>query len=135
MLYLASPYSHSDPSTRQDRYKKSCRATAKLMAAGVPVFSPLCNSVPAVELGGLELDHAGFLAVDLEILRRCDEVLILGLEGWEASLGVRQEMFEALALAKPIILIDETAIERLPAIPKTARYFLTSSILTEVYDG
>ncbi len=135
MLYLASPYSHSSQAIQQHRYQKACRATAKLMAAGIPVFSPLCNSVPAVELGGLETDHDGFLAVDIPILQRCDEVLIIGLAGWEQSLGVKKEMFEALALRKPITVIDEADIENLPAIPKTARKFLTSSILTEVYEN
>ena len=135
MIYLCSPYSHPDPVVMQYRYQKACRATAKLIAVGIPVFSPLCNSVPAVELGGLETDHDGFLAVDIPILQRCDEVLILGLDGWTESRGVRQEMFEALALRKPVIQIDEADIERLPAIPKTARKYLTSSILTEVYDA
>ena len=134
MIYLCSPYSHPNPVVMQYRYQKACRATAKLIAAGIPVFSPLCNSVPAVELGGLETDHDGFLAVDIPILQRCDEVLILGLPQWEESLGVRKEMFEALALRKPIVLIEEIDIEHLPAIPKTARRFLCSSIFTEVYD-
>ena len=59
----------------------------------------------------------------------------LALEGWTESKGVKQELFEALSLRKPITLIDEADIERLPAIPKTARKYLTSLILTEVYDN
>ena len=135
MIYLASPFAHPDPAVRQYRYKRACRATAKLMAAGIAVFSPLCNSFPAVELGGLELDHDGFMAVDLPILCRCDEVLILGLDGWSDSRGVRHEMFEALAHSKPITVIDDIDIERLPAIPKHSRHFRTSQILSEVYDA
>ena len=135
LLYLASPYSHPDPATQYYRYRRVCRATAKLIKAGVPVFSPLCNSVPAVELGGLETDHNGFLAIDLPILHRCDEVLVLALDGWTTSLGVRRELFEALTLRKPITVIGEADIERLPAIPKTARTYLDSTIFTEVYDA
>jgi len=131
MLYLASPFSHSDPMIRQYRYKKACRATARLIAAGIPVFSPLCNSVPAVELGGLEAEHSTFMAVDLPILQRCDEILVIGLDGWEQSLGVRAEVFEAMHLRKPITVIDEADIDRLPSIPKTARCFLKSEILKE----
>ena len=134
MIYLASPYSHRDPALRQSRYKIACRATAKLIAARIPVFSPLCNSVPAEELGGLEADHETYMAVDLPILRRCDELLIVALDGWEESLGVRREMFEALALRKPITIIDEADIERLPMVPKHARRFLQSNILTTEVD-
>jgi len=134
MIYLISPYTHSDPAVQYHRYRQACRATAKLMAAGIPVFSPLCNSVPAVELGGLEMDHDGFMEIDLPLLHRCDEVLVIGLDGWAESKGVRREMFEALALRKPVVQIEEADIERLPAIPKTARTFLKSNIFTEVYD-
>ena len=130
-LYLACQFSHNDPATEHQRYQKCCRATAKLIAARIPVFSPLCNSVPAVELGGLEASHDDFMAVDLAILHRSDEILILGLEGWEQSLGVKKEMFEALSLRKPITLIDEADIENLPAIPPTAKRFLKSSILPD----
>ena len=135
MLYLASPFSHPATEVREYRYKKACRATAKLMAAGIPVFSPLCNSVPAVELGGLEAEHSTFMQIDIPILQRCDEVLVLCIDGWTASKGVRREMFEALRLRKPITLIEEADIEHLPAIPKHARKYLTSSIFTEVYDA
>ena len=135
MIYLASPYSHIDPAIRQYRYKQACRATAKLIATGIPVFSPLCNSVPAVELGGLETNHDGFMAIDIPILHRCDEILVIALDGWSESKGVRREMFEALALQKPIVQIKEADIDRLPAIPKTARRYLKSNIFKEEYDA
>ncbi len=131
MLYLCCPYSHPDPAVQLYRYQKACRAQAKLIEAGIVVFSPLANSIPAVELGGLTASHDQFMALDLPILQRSDEMLILGLENWEQSLGVKKEMFEALALRKPVTLIDEADIENLPAIPATARRFLKSSILPD----
>ena len=135
MLYLACPYSHDDESVRRRRYHLACRAAAKLMQSGIVVFSPLANSVPAVEFGGLELNHHGFMQLDLAILRRCDEMLVITLDGWQKSLGVQQELCEAILLHKPVTMINEEDIERLPAIPKSARRYLTSSILTEVYDA
>jgi len=135
MLYLACPYSHPDETVQRQRYHQACRAAAKLMQAGVVVFSPLANSVPAVELGGLELDHAGFLNIDLQILRRCDEVLVLCVDGWQQSLGVQQELGEAIAFQKPVTMIEEKEIEHLPLITKAARCFLTSSLLREVDDA
>ena len=136
MIFLSCPYSHPDPAIREHRFRTACRATAKLMRSGIVVFSPLSHSVPIAEHGGLdEMTHEFWMSMDIPILRCCDEVLVLGLADWEQSLGVRQEMFEALALGKPITLIGEGDIDRLPAIPKTARHFLTSSIFTEVYDA
>jgi nucleoside 2-deoxyribosyltransferase len=135
MLYLACPYSHPDEAVRRQRYHLACRTAAKLMKAGIVVFSPLANSVPAVEFGGLELSHAEFMAIDLPILQRCDEILVLALEDWQDSLGVRQELGTALALQKPVTMITEEEIEHLPAITHAAKCFLVSSIFTEVLDA
>ncbi|HBT77230.1 MAG TPA: hypothetical protein DEB39_09980 [Planctomycetaceae bacterium] len=135
LLYLSTPFTHPDPSVRLDRYQKSCRVQARLIEAGIACFNPLAHSVPAVELGGLTATHAQFMALDLSILRRCDELLVVGLDGWTESVGVRAEMFEALALGLPVTQIEEADIERLPAIPKSARKFLESKILTETADG
>jgi len=128
MLYLATPYSHNDPAVMEKRYHASCRAAAKLLKSGIVVFNPLANTIPAIEFGGLELEHNEFLKIDLQILRRCDEVLILGLDEWEKSSGVLLEMFEAVGLRKPVTLIEEPDIESLPAISKTAKTYLTSNI-------
>lgn len=134
MLYIACPYSHPDPEIREHRYRMSCMAAAKLFQAGIVAFNPLANSVPAVEFGGIDLAHSDWMAIDLPILRRCDELLILGLDDWTKSEGVKSEMFEALANAKPITLIEEKHIELLPRIPKSAKHFLKSNILTEVIE-
>ena len=134
ILYLCCPYSHPDPTVQIYRYQKACRAQAKLIEAGIVVFSPLANSIPAVELGGLTASHEQFMQLDLPILERCDEILILGCEGWEQSLGVRKEMFEALALHKPVTQINEEDIELLPYVKKTSRRFLKSALLPVVED-
>jgi nucleoside 2-deoxyribosyltransferase len=134
MIYLASPYSHNSAMIRQQRYHLTCRAASKLMKAGIVVFSPLANTIPAIEIGGLELKHPEFMALDIPLLMRCDELLVIALDGWEQSVGVTQEIFAAKLLQKPITWIDEKDIERLPAIPKSAKRFLQSEILTEVYD-
>ncbi len=136
LLYVACPYSHIDPKVRDYRFRTACRASALLMKAGVVVISPLSHSVPIAEyVGEVESDHDFWLGQDIPILQRCEELLILGLDGWTESLGVRKEMFEALALKKPITLINEADIDFLPTIPKTARHFLQSEILKEIADA
>jgi hypothetical protein len=128
MLYLATPSSHSDPAVMRKRYQTSCRAAAKLLQSGIVVFNPLANGISAVELGGLELEYQGFITIDLEFLRRSDEVLVLGLAGWKESDGVIKEIFESFALRKPVTLIAESDIDNLPVIPNTAKTYLSSNI-------
>ncbi len=132
LLYLATPFTHSDKSAQDHRFRVSCRATAQLMKCGVNVFNPLSHSVPLVEhLGDVGDQHEFWMWCDLPILYRCDELLIVGMENWEQSRGVCEEMFKALAWRKPITLIEENDIELLPTIPATARRFLESSILPD----
>ena len=105
------------------------------MQANIVVFSPLSHSVPIVRHGNLdEMDSDFWLTMDIPLLHRSDELLVLGLDGWEQSKGVKRELFEAMSLKKPIIVIEEADIERLPAIPRSARKYLDSNILTEEYD-
>ena len=135
VLYLATPFTHDDPAVMQHRYRLSCLVAAKLMRHGIVVFNPLSHSVPLGEfLNDIEDQHSLWMSTDLPLLRRFDELLILGLPEWPKSRGVKAEMFEALGARKPITLIEEADIDLLPKIPKTALHFLKSEIFTEVVD-
>ena len=135
LLYLACPFTHSSPEIQEYRYRTSCRVAAKLMRHGINVFNPLSHSVPICEfLGEIEDQHKFWMSVDLPILRRCDEILILGMENWTESRGVKAEMFEALSMQIPITQIDESDLELLPNVKKTSRRFLKSALLPVVDD-
>ncbi|MCP4786572.1 MAG: DUF1937 family protein [Fuerstiella sp.] len=46
MIYLASPYSHSDANIREKRFRDVCRTAARLMRNGDVVFSPIAHGHP-----------------------------------------------------------------------------------------
>ena len=129
LIYLAAPYSALDRKTEKKRFKKVCEVQAKLMTAGYAVFSPLANSIPAVELGNLQIDHSDFMRFDNIILRRCDELLVLALDGWRESKGVQEEIQEAIALRKPVLVLHEDDINDLPVLNKKCNAFGRSKIL------
>lgn len=98
----------------------------------MPCFgiAPLSHSYPLLEyLGDVTEDHEFWMRQDLPVLRRCNELLILGLPDWERSRGVKDELFTALSMNIPVTLIEEDDIDALPVIPKSARQFLKSNIL------
>jgi nucleoside 2-deoxyribosyltransferase len=101
MVYLASPYSHPDPAVREQRFQAVCRAVAALLRAGHVVFSPIVHCHALVP-HGLPTDWAFWQRVDREHLERCDEVVVLMLDGWEVSEGVQAEIGVARALGKPV---------------------------------
>ncbi len=117
MIYLASPYSHPDAAVRERRYRLACAAVAALARAGRSAFSPVVHSHPLVALG-LPTDWAFWRHLDRAFLARCDEVVVLTLEGWEQSVGVREEVRIAGELGKPVRYVG---VEEAASSPTAAR--------------
>ena len=88
MIYLASPYSHPDSTIREQLFA-ACRAAAELMRAGHIVFSPVAQCHPIAQ-HGLPTDWSYWERVDRRFLEVCDEVVVLMLDGWRESVGVRE---------------------------------------------
>ena len=95
MIYLASPYSHLDPDIREQRFHAACCAAAKLLRVGHVVISPVVHSHP-LAAQGLPPDWRFWERCDQTLLERCDRLVVLMLDGWHESEGVRAET----ALAK-----------------------------------
>ena len=108
MIYLASPYSHANPSIHEQRYQAACRATAALIGAGQVVFSPVVHSHPLVAFG-LPTAWAAWEQIDRAFLERCDELAVLMLDGWDQSIGVRAELQIARELGKPVRFLEVDA--------------------------
>lgn len=110
LIYLASPYSHTDPEVVQKRYEQACAAAGEMMRdGGNIVFAPIAHShdigrILGNQVGGYanETAHAFWMKQDLEILRRCDELHVLMLDGWEYSRGVKEEVAFARANGIPV---------------------------------
>jgi hypothetical protein len=116
MIYLASPYSHPDPAVREKRFRDACRAAVALMQTGHAVFSPIAHSHPLVE-HGLPTDWSFWERHDREHLARCDEVVVLMLDGWQESIGVREEIRIARELGKPVRYVDIARLVDCRAMP------------------
>jgi nucleoside 2-deoxyribosyltransferase len=114
MIYLASPYSHLDIAVREQRFREACAAAVRLIAAGHVVFSPIVHGHPLVG-HGLPTEWAYWERFDRAHLVRCDEVVVLMLEGWRESVGVVAEIRIAEELGKPVRYLAPDA----PAFPPT----------------
>jgi len=101
MIYLCSPYSHPDPSVREARFDAACLATVELMRAGHVVFSPIVHGHPLVRFD-LPIEWDYWERIDREHLRKCDEVVVLMLDGWRESRGVQAEIDLAIEMDLPI---------------------------------
>ena len=105
MIYLASPYSHSDRLVRLDRYQAVLQFTARQLAAGVMVYSPIVYGHEIGQMLGTSTEWDAWKAFDLDMLARCDGLWVLQLAGWENSVGVKAEMEEAERLGLSIVMV------------------------------
>jgi len=128
VIYLACPYSHPDPAVRDQRYLAACRATVSLLLAGKTVFSPIVHGHPLVQLG-LSSAWQFWSRHDQWHLSRCDQVLVLPVDGWKESQGVQAEIELAQRLEIPVSYAQErdvcarvaTGRPRRPTRPKRPR--------------
>lgn len=79
--------------------------TAALVHAGHVVFSPIVHSHPLAE-HGLPNTWAFWRKQDEVYLERCDMLVVLMLDGWQESIGVRGEIEIAKELGKPTVYLE-----------------------------
>ena len=97
MIYLACPYAHDDSAIREYRLVTVTEAAQEMISGGLRVISPLTYTC--------RFDSPppdGWYEFGLELLRRCDMLVVYALPGWSASEGVRLELKEAKRLQLPI---------------------------------
>lgn len=104
--YLAGPYSHSHEHVRHKRYEQITAVAARLMAEGRIIYSPITSMHYLAKTHALPTEADFWLKHDLAILRRCGKLLVLQLDGWDQSLGLKSEIEFAEANNIPVEYIS-----------------------------
>lgn len=94
-IFLACPYSHADEQIVHARFMACNKVAAKIVEAGHAVFSQVTMSHP-VNLALEKTDRADigkmWAPVDALFLNMMDELVILDMEGWDKSAGIKREI-------------------------------------------
>lgn len=106
MIYLASPYTHSDHEVMEQRFDAACRAAGKLMAAGHVVFSPIAHTHPIAVRCELPRGWDFWHQYDREFVLASEKVIVLTIDGWDTSKGVAAEMEIARQAGIPVDFIE-----------------------------
>ena len=67
--------------------------TEHLIHQGEVVFSPIVYSHPMAKRHDGKAPPQGWINFDLEILKRCDEMIVFCIPGWKESIGVNEEIY------------------------------------------
>ena len=115
LVYLACPYSDPDPMVRERRWVMATGAAASLMKSGERiVYSPISLTHFFPDLG-LPTTWDFWRRPSLEMLERCDRLIVLCLSGWKESIGVQAEIAHAQDLRIPVYLLPSwTDLEPVP---------------------
>jgi hypothetical protein len=92
MIYLASPYTHLDTRIMEQRYQDTLDYMEYLMSRKRWAFSPIVHCHELAKKHYLPTDYSYWKQYNFHMLTRCDELYVLGIEGWRASKGVRAEL-------------------------------------------
>ena len=102
IVYLCVPYSHEDESVRDYRANMADKMAAHLMEKGNIVFSPISHSHRIAPNLGNSNETDFWLKQDLPFLAIADEVVVLKLDGWDKSKGIKIELEHAQKRGIPI---------------------------------
>lgn len=99
--YLASPYSRQPD--KEEAWKQARWATARLVKAGLNVFSPILHSHP-IAVEGVEGGHEFWVDfVDRPFMEAATGLIVLTVSGWERSEGIAAEVTYFRNANKPIL--------------------------------
>lgn len=100
-VYIASPYTHTDPAVREARYVAVAEYAAGLMRSRIAVYSPIVHSHHLMEFG-LPDDHEFWMRQCLPMVRAAGWLHVLQIDGWRDSRGVSAEIMRAEEIGIPI---------------------------------
>jgi hypothetical protein len=107
VIYLACPYGGNAPlAVREKRFQAANRAAAELFRRGEYVFSPISHSHPIAQENNLPFGWDFWQGWNRELLKNCDRLIVLMLDGWRESSGVGGEIEYARELGIPVEFME-----------------------------
>lgn len=115
MIYIAAPYNYADRSITQKRIDTVYSVMARLMKEGHYVVSPLLMHEVVIR-HDLPNEFEYWREYSINMLKRCDKLIVLMLDGWDTSTGVLAEIEYAEQNNIPVeyIVADEEALTNKP---------------------
>ena len=105
-LYLATPYSKYRGGL-DAAFIQAAKAAAVLTKAGIGVFSPIAHTHPIAVHGAIDpLDHAIWLPADAPLMAAAVGMVVVKMDGWQESYGIKKEIEAFEAMGKPIEYMD-----------------------------
>ena len=105
LILFSSPFRHEDINIMKKRCAAAHYVAAELTSRGHFVFSPLTHNEILNDLCQ-DVPKEHWMQFDLTILSICKKLIVLKMEGWDLSKGVKREIIFAKEKGIPIEEIE-----------------------------
>jgi len=108
MIYLISPYNDTNPYIRYNRFRLAARVCGHMAECGLNIYSPIVHwhsvvdTFPELNLG---TDYKFWQRSNMEMMLLSTKAIVMTIEGWRDSLGVRDDIANAIAFSKPVFYL------------------------------
>jgi len=114
LCYLATPYTKYHLGI-DAAFVHAAEISARLLKAGVRVYSPITHCHPLSMYGGVDpLNHGIWIPFDEAMMDAADCLIVAHMKGWDQSYGVKHEIEFFAREQKPIIHIDPVTLAVVP---------------------
>ncbi len=105
MIYVASPYSHSNPKIMEKRYFQVMDYCVGLLGKGEFPYSPIVYGHEMANRYAMRTDAKFWEVFNFHMLQLSNCMHVCMFEGWKESKGVAGEIKEAERIGLPIIYV------------------------------
>lgn len=111
LVYLATPYSKYHTGL-ENAANDAAKITAKLLADGVSIYSPIVYTHQVAIHGNLDpLNHSLWLPFDQPFLDASECLCVAKMQGWDESFGINFEITDFKAKNKDIWYLDPATMQ------------------------
>jgi len=111
IVYLATPYTRY-PTGIVPAFRDACTIAAKLVKAGVSVYSPIAHIHPIAFHGEINpLDNDIWVPFNVPMMEVSDVLLVTKMLSWEVSAGIKHEIEFFTKANKPVYYLDVLTME------------------------
>jgi len=106
-FYLASPYTHEDQTVMVRRYEWVRDVAAFLSRSGLYCFSPIAHSHDMAIANRMPTNFEFWDDWNRCMIRGSCGIIVLKMQGWELSKGVKAEIAYAREISKPVLYMGD----------------------------
>ena len=106
--YLATPYSKYDKGVKE-AFEEAAKAAASLIKYGIRIFCPIVHTHPLAIHGNIDNDAGDlefWLGVDGPMMDAAVGLIVIKMDGWNKSKGVKAEIEKFREDDKPILYME-----------------------------